>query len=72
MREASTRATHLDDPEALAQRLPALLHDLLVDARLAIVRLDRSRGDLGNLRARARGEGDLLHCLAAHSRGGPV
>ena len=51
MREASTRATHLDDPEALAQRLPALLHDLLVDARLVIVRLDRGRGDLGDLRA---------------------
>ena len=43
------RATHLDDREALAQRMPALLHDLLVDARLAIVRLDRGRGDLGNL-----------------------
>ena len=64
MREASTRATHLDDREALAQRLPALLHDLLVDARLAIVRLDRGRGDLGVLcRAveweRGRGEAGL-------------
>ena len=47
MREASTRATHLDDREALAQRLPALLNDLLVNARLAIVRVDRGRGDLG-------------------------
>ena len=46
-----TRGAHLDDREALAQRLPALLHDLLVDARLVIVRLDRGRGDLGDLRA---------------------
>ena len=37
MREATTRAAHLDNREALAQRLPALLHDLLVDARLVIV-----------------------------------
>ena len=50
MREATTRAAHLDNREALAQRLPALLHDLLVDACLAIVRLDRGRGDLGVLR----------------------
>ena len=46
-----TRGAHLDDREALAQRLSALLHDLLVDARFAIVRLDRGRGDLGDLRA---------------------
>ena len=37
MCEASTSAAHLDNREALAQRLPLLLHDLLVDARLAIV-----------------------------------
>ena len=43
MCEASTSAAHLDNREALAQRLPLLLHDLLVDARLAIVRLDRGR-----------------------------
>ena len=31
MCEASTSAAHLDNREALAQRLPALLHDLLSD-----------------------------------------
>ena len=35
MREATTRAAHLDNREALAQRLPTLLHDLLVDGHRA-------------------------------------
>ena len=30
------RGAHLDDREALAQRLPFLLHDLLVHARLVM------------------------------------
>ena len=51
LRISRARGAHLNDREALAQRLSALLHDLLIHARLAIVRLDRSRGDIGVLRA---------------------
>ena len=47
-KRAHARGAHLNDREAIAQRLPALLHDLLVDARLAIVRLDRVRGNLAS------------------------